>query len=119
MANSTFKIPLDPMGEAVPSKLIPSACFTTDSKEETTRRFYAEADGSVAAGIWECDPCQMDIDAYPVNEQMTIISGKLVLTNEEGVAETFGPGEVLFVSRGSKFNWHITERLQKYFMTSN
>ena len=119
MANSTFKIPVDPMGDAAPSQLIPKACFTTDANEETTRRFYAEADGSVAAGIWECDPCQLDIDAYPVNEQMTIISGQLVLTNTEGVVETFGPGEVLFVSKGSKFNWHITERLQKYFMTSH
>ena len=53
-----------------------------------------------------------------MNEQMTIISGRLLITNADGVEESFGPGEVVFVSKGSKLTWHITERLRKYFMTS-
>jgi uncharacterized cupin superfamily protein len=61
----------------------------------------------------------MDIDNYPVNEMMTIICGALIMTNAEGVQETFGPGEVVFVSKGSKLTWHITERLRKYYMTSS
>ena len=119
MANSTFKIPVDPAGEPQPSKLMPKSTFTTESTEETSHRFYVSEDGSVAAGIWECDPCRMEIESYPVDEQMTIISGHLIITNADGVEESFGPGEVVFVSKGSKLTWHITERLKKYFMTSH
>jgi len=49
---------------------------------------------------------------------MTIISGALTITNAEGIEERFGPGEVVFVPKGSKLTWHITERLSKYYMTS-
>ena len=118
MTNDTFKIPSDPVGEVNPSNLIPKGCFTTEDTDETTCPFYDAKDGSVAAGIWECGPCKMEIDNYPVNEMMTIISGTLVLTNADGVEETFGPGEVVFVAKGSKMTWHITERLRKYYMTS-
>ena len=118
MANDTFKIPVNPTEGIKPSNLIPKPCFTTDGTEETTHRFYASDDGAVATGVWECDPHRMDIESYPINEQMTIISGKLILTNADGVQETFGPGEVVFVSKGSKLTWEVTERLRKYFMTA-
>ena len=118
MSNPTFKIPANPTEEVKVSNLIPKACFTTKSQNETTHRFYLAEDGSVTAGVWECDPCRLDIENYPVNEQMSIISGKLILTNADGVEESFGPGEAVFVAKGSKLTWHITERLRKYFMTS-
>ena len=118
MSVSTFKIPPEASAEKKPSRLIPKACFTTEDTEETTCRFYEAEDGSVASGVWECGPCKLDIDSYPVNEMMTIISGALIMTNADGVEETFGPGEVVFVAKGSKMNWHITERLAKYYMTS-
>jgi len=119
MNAATFKIRPDATGDKQPSKLIPKACFTTDATDETTTRFYTAEDGSVAAGVWECPPCKLEIDAYPVNEMMTIISGSLTITNAEGAEETFGPGEVVFASKGSKMTWHITERLTKYYMTSS
>ena len=49
---------------------------------------------------------------------MTIISGEVVITNADGVAETFGPGEVAFAAKGSKMTWHITKHMRKYYMTS-
>ena len=119
MTENTFKILPDSTGEKRASSLIPKACFTTEETDETTQRFHEAEDGSVAVGIWECPPCKLDIDSYPVNEMMTIISGALVMKNAEGVEETFGPGEVVFVSKGSKMTWHIIERLRKYYMTSS
>ena len=115
---SNFKIPVDPAGDKVPSKLIPKSCFTTDETDETTLAFYRAEDGSVSAGIWECPPCKVEIESYPVNEMMTIISGSLIITNADGVHEEFGPGEVVFAAKGAPMTWHITERLKKYFMTS-
>ncbi|MCY4514636.1 MAG: cupin domain-containing protein [Candidatus Tectomicrobia bacterium] len=119
MTENTFKILPDSAGEKTTSNLIPTACFTTEENDETTQRFYDAEDGSVAVGVWECPPCKVDIENYPVNEMMTIISGALIMTNAEGVEETFGPGEVVFVPKGSKITWHIIKRLRKYYMTSS
>lgn len=119
MTADTFKIIPESAGEKKPSGLIPQQCFTTDETDETTMSFYAVEDGSVAAGVWECPPCKLDIPSYPVNEMMTIISGSLTTTNADGVEETFGPGEVVFVAKGAKMTWHVTERLRKYYMTSS
>ena len=84
MAAPAFKIAPDAAGEKKPSKLIPTACFTTDATDETTMRFYDAEDGSVATGVWECPPCKLEIPSYPVNEMMTIISGSLTITNADG-----------------------------------
>ena len=97
MSASTFKIIPDSAGEKKLSRLIPKTCFTTDETDETTMRFYDAEDGSVSSGVWECPPCKVDISSYPVNEMMTIISGALTITNADGIEETFGPGEVVFV----------------------
>ncbi len=119
MTKNTFKIMPDSADEMQPSSLISEAHFTTAETDEMTMPFYDAEDGSVAAGIWECPPCKVDIAAYPVNEMMTIISGAVTITNAQGVAESFGPGEVVFVAKGSKMTWHITQRLRKYYMTSH
>ena len=118
MTAKTFKIVPESAGEKTPSKLIPKSCFTTDETDEMTMRFYEAEDGSVASGVWECPPCIVEIPSYPVNEMTTIISGSLTITNADGVEETFGPGEVVFASKGSKMIWNITKRLRKYYMTS-
>ncbi len=119
MQTSTFKINPDAAGEKKPSRLIPKASFTTDETDETTMSFFESDGGAVASGVWECPPCKVEIPSYPVNEMMTIISGALTITNADGVEETFGPGEVVFASKGSKMTWHIKERLRKYYMTSS
>jgi uncharacterized cupin superfamily protein len=116
MSTNTFKILPESAGEKKPSKLIPKSCFTTNETDETTTSFH-DVDG-VSAGVWECPPCKLEIPSYPVNEMMTIISGSLTITNEDGIEETFGPGEVVFAAKGSKMTWQITERLRKYYMTS-
>lgn len=118
MSAPNFKIDPRATHEQQLSKLIPTACFTTAETDETTTRFYDAADGSVAAGVWECPPCKIHIDSYPVNEMMTIISGALTITNADGLTESFGPGEVVFAAKGAKMTWEITERLKKYYMTS-
>ena len=119
MTATTFKILPESAGEKKPSRLIPKSSFTTDETDETTVSFHEAEDGSVAAGIWECPPCELEIPSYPVNEMMTIISGSVTITNADGVEETFGPGEVVFAQKGSKMTWQITERLRKYYMTSD
>ena len=116
MPNSTFRILPDPDGDMEPSDMIPKESFTTDDHTELNQTFYQTSDESILAGIWECAPCRLEFEDYPVDEKMTIILGSVTLTNSDGNAEVFNAGDVLFVSKGSKFSWHITETLRKYYM---
>lgn len=100
------------------SEQIAKESFTSDDQTETVYPFYFNEDGTVVAGVWECAPCRQEIPGYPVNEMMSIIDGALTLTDSDGNARDYGPGDSLFVAKGAKFTWHITKTLRKYFMTA-
>ena len=95
MIPSTFKLLPKAVTEKKTSRLIPKSCFTSDENDETSQSFYEAEDGSVATGIWECPPCRVDIDNYPVNEMMTIISGALIITNAVPPLPSAGVGEAI------------------------
>ena len=81
-----------------PSNLIPKPLLSRPT--ERRKRPIVSMPPTAARSPRACGsatPIWMDIESYPINEQMTIISGKLILTNADGVQETFGPGEVVFV----------------------
>jgi uncharacterized cupin superfamily protein len=119
MPNKTFRVLPEPIGGLETSEAVPKVCFTTDDHSESSKIFYQASDGSTRVGVWECAPCRVEIANYSVDEQMVIISGSLTLTNENGEAEIFKAGDVLFVSKGSKLTLHITERLRKFYMIAS
>ncbi len=99
-----------------PSNFTSPDDFTTDDKTEINRTVYATDDESVLAGVWECAPCREEIDSYPVNEMMTVVSGSVTLTNpEDGSSETYTAGDSFFVAKGTRCIWEITETLRKFY----
>ncbi|MEO1191928.1 MAG: cupin domain-containing protein [Pseudomonadota bacterium] len=116
MQQQTFRLLAEPEGGMEVSALIPKESFTTDDQHEVSKSFFESADESVSSGVWECAPCRKEIESYPVNEMMTIISGSVTLTHADGRAETFTAGDVFFVSKGTKCTWHVTETLRKFYM---
>lgn len=97
------------------SDLVPAAAFTTDDTTETNHTFYERDGGKIIAGIWTCAPTREVIDAYPVDEMMTVISGSVTITNADGEAEVFGAGDSFFIEKGAKLTWEITETLTKHY----
>lgn len=47
---------------------------------------------------------------------MSVISGSVTLTGEDGSSETFTKGDHFFIAKGTKCVWEITETLRKYYM---
>ncbi len=99
-----------------PSDMVSPDDFTTDDKTELIDNFFATEDERILTGVWECAPCREEIDSYPVHEMMSVISGSVTLTADDGETQTFTAGDVFFIPRGTRCVWEITETLRKFYM---
>ena len=106
----------DPSTGMQPSDMVAPEAFTGDDKTELNHTFFATEDESILSGVWECAPAREEIESYPVHEMMSVISGSVTLTDAEGKSETFTPGDVFFVAKGTKCTWENTETLRKFYM---
>jgi uncharacterized cupin superfamily protein len=106
----------DPVTGMQPSDFTPPETFTGDDHSEVNHSFFVAADESILSGVWESAPSREEIEAYPVHEMMTVISGSVTLTNADGTSETFTSGDTFFIAKGTKCTWHITETLRKFYM---
>ena len=61
--------------------------------------FYSE-DGNMGIGVWESKPGEMTYTDLEYDELMYVLDGAIVMTNEQGLVETFGPGEGLVLPKG-------------------
>ena len=103
----------DPTAELIPTNAVPLDAFTTEDTTEVGHEYFASDDQKTSAGFWICAPCIEEFDEYPDHEFITVISGSVTLTNENGKSETFISGDTFFIAKGSKIRWEITEQLHK------
>ena len=61
--------------------------------------FYSE-DGNLGIGVWESKPGEMTYTDLEYDELMYVLDGSIVMTNEHGLIETYGPGEGLVLPKG-------------------
>lgn len=118
MSEPLFQLPADGKAGAgmQPSNMTDKSCFTTDDKSELNNTIFSTPDESILSGVWECAPCREEIESYPVHEMMTVVSGSVTLTHDDGRSETLRPGDTFFIPKGSKLVWEITETLRKFYM---
>ena len=106
----------DPETGMQPSDMIEVSAFTTSNQSETNCTFFQTENSSVINGVWECAPCVEEIESYPVHEMMTVISGSVTMTNDDGSSDTFISGDTFFIAKGTKCTWEVTETLRKFYM---
>ncbi len=100
----------------VPSHLASAEAFTTADTTELISHAYASDDSGILVGVWQCAPCREEIDAYPVNEMMTVLEGSVTVTDESGKAQTYTAGDTFFIPKGAPCVWEITRTLRKFYM---
>lgn len=115
MNDTSFRLTPNP-DDMASSDFTDPDTFTTGDKTELNWCKFANDDETILVGVWECAPCREVIDAYPVHEMMTVISGSVTLTHQNGLVETFTAGDSFFIAKGSRMTWEITEKLRKYYM---
>ena len=106
----------DPVTGMQPSDFTPPETFTSDDHREVNHFFFATPDESILCGVWESAPSREEIESYPAHELMTVLSGSVTITNEDGQSDTFTAGDTFFIPKGTKCTWHVTETLRKYYL---
>ena len=115
MSETSFRLVPNPESME-PSTFTAPEAFTSPDQREVNFTAFATEDEKILSGVWECAPCREEIDAYPVHEMMTVISGTVVLTHPDGRSESFTAGDTFFIAKGSPCIWEITETLRKFYM---
>ncbi len=83
--------------------------------DERGHVYYTNPEGNTQVGFWECTSFRETI-AFPYDEFGYVLEGTLELTDESGDTETFGPGDLFFIPRGTTVTWHLTELFKQYYM---
>ena len=79
-------------------------------------KLFAIEDEMLLCGVRKCAPCRPQIDAYPVHETMSVISGSVSVTDPGGNSGTITAGDVFFIPKGTPVGWEITERPRMFDM---
>jgi uncharacterized cupin superfamily protein len=82
-----------------------------------TYTHYANADGTVDAGLWECEPGAWRIDfADKRDEFFHVLQGRIRITAEAGEAREFGPGMPCLIPAGFKGLFEVLEPVRKIYV---
>ena len=79
------------------------------------RPLYGGGEGPIGAGIYEVTRGRFKV-IYPFHEHATVLEGEVTLSDEDGNAVAYGPGDSWFCHQGEVITWDVTsERLRKAF----
>ena len=76
------------------------------------------ANSQLRMGIWSCSEGTFSCTEQG-DELQTIISGRLILTRDDGESIECGPGDSIFTRKGERVTWHIKLAVTKVFFTYN
>ncbi len=62
--------------------------------------YFDSEDGNLGIGVWESKPGETTYTDLEYDELMYVLDGGIVLTDEHGNTETYGPGEGVVLPKG-------------------
>jgi len=98
---------------ALEDKLAPEAESIGGGEQRDAVAFTNDA-GTMTVGMWETTPFETEMAPFSVHELCQILEGEAIITDEEG-EHRFGPGEVLFIPKGTVCSWKSDVPLRKYY----
>ena len=67
----------------------------------------------VRVGVWEAGPGKIAIEDFPFTEYVLMISGSVVVTDQDGTSRKFLAGDTFVIPRGWSGDWDVQERMKK------
>lgn len=83
--------------------------------QSAARVLYTSADGKFCAGLYGCTAGKWRV-SYTEDEFCTLIEGSVVISDENGVAQTYSAPESFLIPAGFKGFWEPRGNLRKYFV---
>lgn len=74
------------------------------------KRFYT---GDITVEIYESEPLTLRVDDFHIDEFVTVLSGKLILTTIGGKPQHFGPGESVLIPKGFTGTWEMQRNFRE------
>jgi uncharacterized cupin superfamily protein len=73
-------------------------------------------DGSVLAGMWECEPGEWHVNKGTSCEWCYLLEGVVELTDTDGSKKTFKAGDAFLLKDGWVGVWKTVEKVRKYYV---
>ena len=86
---------------SLPAGLLTSSPIPVSSKYVA----YADEQAGFSVGLWACNPYSRRPITIGHNEFMQLLDGSCSLTGDNGVTASLEKGDMLFIPRGSVFDW--------------
>ncbi len=106
-----FKNAVDGVSPAFPAERVLGG-----KPEQNLFNQYQDPSKQMLSGTWDCTPGKWQADYSAKSEFCYIISGKVVLTDEDGVAATFVAGDSFVIPQGFMGTWEVVEKVEKYYV---
>ena len=83
----------------------------------TTWEHFLTANGDLSAGIWPCEPGAWNIAFAPGKDEFfCVISGRIRITDNEGKAAEFGPGDACVIPAEFAGTFEVLESVRKHYV---
>ena len=70
-------------------------------------------DVRVQVGVWEAGQGELILKNFPFTEYVLMISGRVVVTEEDGTSMIFSAGDTFVIPKGWSGVWDVQERMKK------
>ena len=85
--------------------------------QRTTWEHFLSAHGDLSAGIWACEPGAWHIAFAPGKDEFfCVIAGRIRITDADGAAAEFGPGDACVIPAEFTGTFEVLESVRKYYV---
>lgn len=67
----------------------------------------------VKVGVWEAGAGKVNLNNFPFTEYVLMISGRVIVTEQDGTSREFGAGDTFVIPRGWSGEWDVQHRMKK------
>ncbi len=82
---------------------------------QTVSNLYSDAGDEFHCGLWQAEPGTWRV-RYTEHEFCHLLSGRVRIVEDGGVATEFGPGESFVVPAGFAGTWQVLETARKIYV---
>ncbi|MEM8957990.1 MAG: cupin domain-containing protein [Pseudomonadota bacterium] len=104
--------PISIVDSATPSEEIPVKPGVYIGQKITFEDAHS-GDVTARVGVWEGGESKTYLEDYPWTEYVLMISGHVVITNEDGTENSFKAGDTFVIPKGFSGIWDIREHMKK------